>query len=70
MTRKDADFLVRTHGSVWTIEALSDAASIWAEENFEVPGWMGTPQCFTTDHRPARDLCLQLEAGGFSIWSA
>jgi hypothetical protein len=64
------DFLARTHGTVWQIEAISDAAKTFAEENLEVASWMGTPTNFTTDWRPARDLCEQLDADGFSIWRA
>jgi hypothetical protein len=70
MNRKDADFLVSIHGSVWTIEALSDGARAFADETFEVPGWAGVPTHFTTDWRPARDLCERLEADGFNLWSA
>lgn len=64
------DFIIQVHGSVWTIEALSDEARTFAEENLDVPGWMGSSTRFTTDHRPARDLCEQLEADGFNLWSA
>lgn len=66
----EADFLVSTHGSVWTVEAMSDAARAFAEEHLAVEGWMGTPINFTTDWRPARDLCERLDADGFTIWSA
>lgn len=65
-----ADFIVSTHGSVWTIEAVSDAAREFAEEHLEVPGWAGIPTHFTTDHRPARDLCERLDADGFTLWTA
>jgi hypothetical protein len=70
MKQQQADFLVSSHGSVVTIEALSDAAREFAEEHFEVPGWAGIPTHFTTDHRPALALCEQLDADGFNLWSA
>jgi hypothetical protein len=51
----------------WTIEAASDAAKEFARENFPVEGWMGVPEHFTTDWRPARDLCAQLADEGFNV---
>ncbi len=71
MTQKrQQDFLATDHGTVWNIRAVSDAAQIFAEENLAVEDWQGTPDNFTTDWRPARDLCAQLAATGFSIWVA
>lgn len=70
MKRREADFLVSSHGSVWTIEALSDAAREFADEHLQVEDWMGIPTNFSTDHRPARSLCERLEADGFNLWSA
>jgi hypothetical protein len=61
------DFSVTNHGSVWTIEAVSPAAIEFAEENFAVPSWSGEPTRFTTDWRPARDLCELLVREGWRV---
>jgi hypothetical protein len=61
------DFTFTSHGSICTIEATSEAAEIFAEENFAVEDWQGIPQHFTTDHRVALDLRDQLEAFGWEV---
>ena len=53
--------------TVWTITAESKAAKAFAEENLQVEDWMGSPDRFTTDWRPARDLCAQLASQGFVV---
>lgn len=53
--------------TVWRITAESEAAKAFAEENFPVESWQGTPTSFATDWRPARDLCAQLAEEGFTI---
>jgi hypothetical protein len=62
-----ADFRIIDHGSVVTVMAVSDAAKDFAEENFAVPGWMGSPHRFTTDHRPAHMLVEQIMDQGFDV---
>lgn len=54
-------------GTVWTIKAVSDDAKAFANENFPVEDWMGTPENFTTDWRPARDIAYRLAAEGFLV---
>lgn len=61
------DFAITDHGSVWSIRALSQQAKDFARENFEVEPWMGSPESFTTDWRPARDIVENLEAEGFNV---
>lgn len=66
----NADFLISDHGTVWTIEAVSETAQEFAREHFAVEGWQGEPEHFSTDWRVADNLCQQLDADGFSIWVA
>lgn len=55
--RPTPDFRFRFHGSVWSIEAVSDRAKSFADEHFvDVQPWMGTRHSFATDWRVARDL--------------
>lgn len=61
------DFVITNHGSVWQIEAVSPAAKSFAEENFPVEGWQGTPRSFYADWRPARDLAAQLQQEGWDV---
>ena len=61
------DFQMIDHGTVWTIIAKSDAAKEFANENLAVEDWMGSPEKFTTDWRPARNLAQSLEGEGFVI---
>lgn len=61
------DFRITDHGTVWNIQAVSDLAKEFAREHFGVESWMGTPENFTTDWRPARDLADNLEAEGFDV---
>jgi hypothetical protein len=65
--KSKVDFYVTDHGSVITIQAVSSAAIEHANEFFEVPSWMGVPTRFTTDHRPAMQLCEQLDSEGYVI---
>jgi len=62
-----SDFKVLNHGSVWTIKAVSEDAKAFAEGNFPVEDWQGTPTNFTTDWRPARDLVEILQAEGWRV---
>lgn len=62
-----ADFRITNHGSVCSVSALSDDAKAFAEENFAVPDFCGTPIHFTTDARPAALLMEQMQEQGFEI---
>ena len=64
---KRTDFVAYNHGSVWTIEAVTPAARQFAELHFETEGWRGLPTNFTTDWRPARDLCERLVDEGWIV---
>ena len=61
------DFQVTDHGSVWTIRAVSPAAIAFAQDSFEVEGWMGMRENFTTDWRYAHDLVDRLVAEGWRV---
>lgn len=61
------DFRVFNHGSVWGIQAVSPAAQDFAEEHFAVESWQGSPDNFTTDWRPARDLVERLIDEGWRV---
>ena len=63
------DFVFTSHGSVVTVEAVSDAARELAEDNFPVEGWQGIPTNFTTDHRAAINLLNQLCNEGWLVES-
>jgi len=62
-----ADFRIINHGSVCTVLAVSDDAREFAEENFAIPGWAGSPTRFTTDSRPAFCLMEDMAAQGFEV---
>lgn len=52
----------------WTITAETEAAKEFARDNFSVECWMGEPEHFTTDWRPARDIVRRLaEEEGFTV---
>ena len=61
------DFQFTDHGTVWTIEAISDKAVALAEESFGIENWQGTPVLFTTDHRPAIALADKLIGEGWDV---
>jgi hypothetical protein len=61
------DFKVRDCGTVWQIEAVSEEAKQFAQENIAVPSYLGEPHAFYADWRPARDLVEQLADQGFEI---
>ena len=61
------DFNVVNHGSVWTIRAVSPEAIAFAQDNFEVEGWMGLSENFTTDWRSAAALTERLAAEGWRV---
>jgi hypothetical protein len=53
--------------SALRVGAVSEAARIFAEENFAIEDWQGIPSDFVADWRPARDLVEQLVADGFNV---
>lgn len=61
------DFRVVNHGTVWNIRAVSTEAKVFARQNLEVEDWMGTPDNFTTDWRPAMAIAESLRLDGFEV---
>jgi hypothetical protein len=61
------DFRFTSFGSVFKVEAVSDAAKDFAEANFPVDGWQGKPTSFMTDWRPANELADRLESEGWEV---
>lgn len=61
------DFRVVNHGSVVSIVSQSAAAKAFAENNFFVEPWQGTPNHFTTDHRVAWNLAERLMEEGWTV---
>lgn len=61
------DFRVTQHGSVWSIKATSPEAVAFAQDHFEVEGWQGLSENFTTDHRAGRDLVARLMEEGWRV---
>jgi len=61
------DFLFTDRGSVWTVEAFTEAAQDLAREHLEVEGWQGIPERFTADHGPASRLAHQLRYEGWTV---
>jgi len=62
-----ADFHIYSHGSVWSIIAQTENAKTFARKNFVVEDWQGISEHFTTDWRPARDICERLVNDGFNV---
>lgn len=61
------DFQINSFGSVCQVQAISEAAKIFAAENFGVEAWQGPPECFMTDWRAAKHLAEQLADEGWAI---
>ena len=61
------DFRVRSHGTVWTFEPLTEAAKEVTATELNLEGWQWYGPAFGVDHRPAHDLVTALEAEGFVV---
>jgi hypothetical protein len=61
------DFIFTDHGSVVTIEAVTDEAQQLANDYFGVEGWQGLPTNFTTDWRAGALMFENLQAEGYEI---
>ncbi len=66
MTQKP-DFIVYQHGTVWSFQAVTEAARLVIEEHVLVEPWQGIPAAFTADYRPARHLVEALIADGYIV---
>jgi hypothetical protein len=63
------DFLVRSHGSVWTFEPLTEAVKDFTTTGIDVHDWQWLGPGFGVDHRLANDLVTALEGEGFALGS-
>lgn len=63
----EADFRATSFGSVTHIKAVSETAKEFAVENFEVEGWQGKPDDFTSDTRSIMHLVDQLRDDGYVV---
>lgn len=61
----DADFIVTTHGSVWTFEPLTQIAKNFTGTDLDVQSWQWMGNAFGVDARIAQDLLSSLEDEGF-----
>ncbi len=61
------DFTVQDHGTIWTIETLTDAATEWVETNVELPDYMGTAKAFHADWRQGRAIAEGMQADGLRM---
>lgn len=61
----DADFIVTTHGSVWTFEPVTQIAKNFTGTDLDVQSWQWMGNAFGVDARIAQDLLSSLEDEGF-----
>ncbi len=64
---KVIDFVVRSHGTIWTFEPNTDSAKSFVHPDLEVHGWQWLGQSFGVDYRLANDLIAALEGEGFVL---
>lgn len=62
-----SDFIVRPHGSVWTLEPTTDAAKEFTATDLDIQGWQWLGPAFGVDHRLANDLVEALQNEGFVL---
>lgn len=61
----DANFIVTTHGSVWTFEPVTQIAKNFTGTDLDVQSWQWMGNAFGVDARIAQDLLSSLEDEGF-----
>jgi uncharacterized protein (DUF924 family) len=61
------DFQINSFGSVCQVEAISEAAKLFAVDNLPVESWQGIPENFMTDWRVAQSLAEQLLEEGWDV---
>ena len=62
---RETDFLVTTHGSVWTFQPLTEIAKNFTGTDLDVQDWQWMGPAFGVDHRVAQQLLSALEDEGF-----
>lgn len=63
----EADFHVRSHGSIWTFEPMTERAKSFVRTDLDVQGWQWLGPALGVDHRLANDLIASLEGEGFVL---
>jgi hypothetical protein len=63
----ETDFLIVTHGSVWTFQPLTEVAKNFTEMNLQVEGWQWIGPAFGVDARLASALVSALEDEKFNL---
>jgi hypothetical protein len=64
------DFRVTNHGSIITIQPLTDEATTWLDENVEAEGWQWMGPSLCVEPRMAGALVDGIEEAGFSCGRA
>jgi len=64
---RESDFLVTTHGSVWTFQPLTEIAKNFTGTDLDVQDWQWVGPAFGVDHRVAQQLVSALEDEGFNL---
>lgn len=60
--QREADILIRDHGSMWSFTPQSDEAGAYMREGVQTESWQWSGETLMVDHRPARGLLAHLEA--------
>jgi hypothetical protein len=63
------DFRISNHGSIITIQPLTDDATIWLDENVEAEGWQWLGPSLCVEPRMAGAIVDGFEEAGLS-WRA
>lgn len=63
----ESDFIVVTHGSIWTFEPITEAAKNFTETDLQVEGYQWLGKSFGVDSRQADALVTCLEEEGFNL---
>ena len=67
VSKSSADFCIRYHGTVATLDLLSSSAREWVEENLATEHWQWLGHsCIGVDPRSAEQLRHALIESGFS----
>jgi len=64
-----SDFLIADHGSIITIQPVSEAACEWLDDNVAAEPWQWLGGALCVDPRLAPDLVAEITQAGFEISS-
>lgn len=63
----EPDFIVETHGSVWTFQPMTEIAKNFTGTDLDVQSWQWLGPKFGVDAKVANDLVTALEDEGFVL---